>query len=104
MAYKVIKNKQVIDVLQELKFVKYQMKHKILLLCEEEFAQGILSSDGNTAYHISTLLPFPVDCFETVTIEKISQQEYEKLKAFNLKTPEEVTQAVLMELIERGIL
>lgn len=104
MAYKVIKNKKVIDLLPKLVFVKYQLKHNILLLCDEKEAQGILSSDGNTAYHISTLLPFPVDTFDSVSVEEIDQREYERLKAFHMQTPEEVAEAVLLDLMERGVL
>ena len=104
MAYKVIHNKKVIDVLPKLTYVKYQLKHNILLLCDETEAQGILSSDGSTAYHISTLLPFPVDNFLNVSLEEITSQEYERLKAFHLKTPEEGAEAVLLDLMERGIL
>ena len=104
MAYKVIRNKQVIDVLPRLTYVKYQLKHNILLLCDEKDAQGILSSDGTTAYHIATLLPFPVDNFLNVSLEEITTQEYEQLKAFHLKTPEEDAEAVLLDLMERGML
>lgn len=102
MYYKVIKNRQVIDVLDKLLFVRYQLKHKVLLLCDEEDAEGILSSDGQYAYHLSTLNKFPTDEFDTVTLMEISKTEYERLKALCLKTPEQIAEAVLMELMERG--
>lgn len=104
MFYKVIKNRQVIDVLDSLHYVKYQLKHKILLLCDESEAQGILSSDCNTAWHTTDLLPFPVDKYSTVTLEEIDEFEYNRLKTLNLQTPEQIAEAVLTELMERGVL
>lgn len=103
MYYKVIKNKQVVDVIDRLVYVKYQLKHKILLMCPEAEAQGILSSDGRYAWHTSTLLRFPVDIYPTVTIEEIDKVEYDRLKILNLKTPEQIAEAVLAELMERGV-
>lgn len=104
MYYKVIYNQKVIDVLDKLQYCKYQLKHRVLLLCDESEAQGILSSSGETAYHISTTLPFPTDIFPTVTIEEIAYPEYEQLSRLCLKTPEQIMEEVVMELIERGVL
>ena len=55
MYYKVLKNNKVIDVLDKLVFLKYQPKHKIMVLCDENDAQAILSSDKNTIWHEETL-------------------------------------------------
>lgn len=102
--YKVIKNRQVIDVLDKLVYVKYQLKHNILLLCEESEAQGILSSNGEYAWHTPTLLKFPIDIFDTVTVEEIDEYEFNRLKLFNLKSPEEIAESILLELMERGVI
>ena len=104
MYYKVIRNAKVIDVLDKLTFVKYQIKHRVLLLCDESEAQGVLSSDGKDAYHLNTLNKFPVDNFRSATLEEIDRIEYEQLKNMKLKTVEEVTEAVLLELMERGVI
>ncbi len=104
MFYKVIKNQKIIDVLNKLQFVKYQVKNKTLLLCDESEAQGILSSDGEHAWHLSTLNKFPVDIFDTVSIEEIDKVEYERLKILGMKSVEEITQSILLELIDRGIM
>jgi hypothetical protein len=94
----------VIDVLDELIYVKYQKKHDVLLLCNENEAQGILSSDKNTAYHISTCNKFPVDKYLNVSISEIDEHEYKTLKLYNLSTPEDIIDNYTMELIERGVL
>nr|DAZ34064.1 MAG TPA: hypothetical protein [Caudoviricetes sp.] len=104
MFYKVIKNRNVIDVLSSIQFVKFQPKHKILLLCDEEHAQGILSSTGDTAYHIPSLEPFPVDDFATVTLEEITEHEYNQLKQAHCMSPEEIIDNYTMNLFEQGVL
>lgn len=104
MYYKVIKNNKVIDVLDRLVFVKYQKKHDRMLLCSEENAQAILSSDGNYAWHEMSLRKLPVDGYDTVKLEEIDVYEYEKLKGLNCKTPEEIIDEFVLSLIEGGIL
>ena len=104
MYYKVIKNQKVIDILDSLQYVKYQLKHRVLLFCDVKEAQGVLSSDGQTAYHTSEYLPFPCDEFETVTIEEITESEYKSLSRLHLMTPEDIAQEVIMDLMKRGAL
>lgn len=104
MYYKVIQNTKTIDILDQLVYVKYQTKHRILLSCDIAEAQGILSSDGTIAYHTSEHLPFPCDDFPTVTIEEITKAEYDSLARLHLKTPDEIAQEVILDLMERGVL
>lgn len=104
MYYKVIKNNKVIDVLDQLIFLKYQKKHNIMVICDESQAQAILSSDQNTIWHEEDLFRIPVDGYDTVKIESIDEYEYRQLKALNGKTPEEIYDAVILSLIEEGIL
>ena len=103
MYYKVIQNQRTIDILDSLKYVKYQLKHRTLLLCDKKEACGVLSSNGSTAYHTSEYLPFPCDDFPTVTIEEITKAEYDSLARLHLKTPEEIAQEIMMDLIGRGV-
>lgn len=104
MYYKVLKNNKVIDVLDKLIYLKYQPKHKIMVLCSEDDAQAILGSDGNTILHERTLYNVPVendyDCVDLVEIDKY---EYEKLKVLNMKSPESIIDSFLLELINGGI-
>lgn len=104
MYYKVIKNNKVIDILDKLVFLKYQPKHEIMLLCDENEAQAILSSDKNTIWHESTLYKIPVDGYDTVSLVEIDKYEYRQLKALNGKTPEEIIDAFVLDLIQEGVL
>jgi hypothetical protein len=104
MYYKVIKNNKVIDVLDKLIYLKYQPKHKIMVLSDENEAQAILSSDKNTIWHEKDLYKIPVDGFDTVEIMPIDQFEYKQLKMLNLNTPQEIIDAVILSLIEDGII
>lgn len=104
MYYKVMKNERVIDVLDKLVFLKYQPKHKRMLLCEPSEAQAVLSSDSNTIWHESTLPPIPAEGYDTVTIKKIDKYEYQQLKVLNGRTPEEIIDSYTLMLIEEGVL
>lgn len=104
MYYKVIKNNKVIDVLDNLIYLKWEPKHKIMVLTDENDAQAILSSDKNTIWHERTLYKVPVDGYDCVDIEPIDKYEYEKLRTLNLKTPEEIADAVILSLLESGII
>lgn len=104
MFYKVIKNNKVIDVLNSLIYLKWQPKHKIWILSDENEAQAILSSDNNTVWHEKTLYNVPIDGYETVEIFEIDKFEYDQLKMLNGKTPEEITDAIILSLIENGII
>lgn len=104
MYYKVIKDNRVIDVLDKLIFLKYQEKHDLMVLCDMEDAQAILSSDGETIWHEETLVKIPVDKYGTVKIEEIDEHEYRQLKALSLCSVEEILEDYTMQLIETGVL
>lgn len=104
MYYKVLKDNIVIDVLDNVIYLKWQEKHKVMVLSDENDAQAILSSDGNTIWHEKTLHKIPVDGYETVSLEPISQFEYKQLKMLNLKTPEAIIDEFVMSLIEKGVI
>ena len=104
MYYKVIKDNKVIDVLDQLIFLKYQLKHGVLLTCTENEAEAILSSDGNTVWHEVTLYQMPVDGYDTVRIEPIDQYEYKRLKMLNCCDINEILERYTLSLIEGGIL
>lgn len=79
MYYKVIKNNEVVDILRNINYIKYQEKHKVLILCDIKEAQAVLSSDGKCGWHIEGLYNFPLDNTEYEIVE-ITEFEYEKLK------------------------
>jgi hypothetical protein len=104
MFYKVIKNNKVIDVLDHLTYLKWQEKNKIMLLSDLNEAQAILSSDGNTIWHVEGLYDLPVDGYETVKLVEINKHDYEQLKMLSLNTPEEIIDSFVLSLLEKKII
>ena len=104
MYYKVLKDNKVIDVLDHLSFVKYQEKHNIMVSCEKEEAQAIISSDGEHIWHVCGLYNIPVIGYDTVCLEEIDKYEYEQLKALNMKNPQSIIDEYTLLLIKEGII
>ena len=106
MFYKVMKNNKVIYVLDHLTYLKWQPKNKFMLLSDEGEAQAILGSDNNTIWHVEGLYDLPVEAgeYDIVDLIKIDKFEYEKLRTLNLKTPEEIADAVILSLLETGVI
>lgn len=104
MYYKVIKDNKVIDVLNNLTYLKWQPKNKIWVLSGESEAQAILSSDGNTIWHEQSLYEIPVSGFDTVEVCEIDEYEYKQLKVLNMRSPEEIVDAFLLDLINREVI
>jgi hypothetical protein len=102
--YKVIKNNKVIDVLDRIVYLKWQSKNKIMVLCDINEAQAILSSDNETIWHERTLNKIPVDGYETVKVIPIDEHEYRQLKVLNMKTPEEIIDEYNLLLLEMGVI
>lgn len=104
MYYKVIKDNRVIDVLDKLIYLKYQPKHKIMVLCDIDHAQAILSSDNETIWHEKSLYKIPVEGYDEVEIFEVDKYEYEKLKVLNGRSPEEIIDEFVMTLLESNII
>lgn len=104
MYYKVIKDNKVIDVLDHLIYLKWQPKHKTMVLSDINEAQAILSSDNNTIWHEKTFYKVPVSGYDEVELVPINKYEYEQLRVLNLKTPEEIIDAFLLELVDNNII
>ena len=79
MYYKVMKNNKVIDVLDMLIYLKYQPKHNVMILCDENEAQAILSSDRKSIWHETSLYKIPVDGYDTVTVEEITDNRISRV-------------------------
>lgn len=105
--FKIIWNRNVIDLLHydELvgpTYIKFQEVHGIPLRCGKVDAQGFLS-DYDKIYNTSDLLPFPSsNMYPTVTLEEISENEYNGIKSKDFKTAQQIREDFLMELLERG--
>lgn len=104
--YKVMKGNKVIDVLDQLIYIKWQEKHNIPVLCDIDEAQAILSSDKNTIWHEETLykLPNVAGEHDTVRVCEIDVYEYKQLKMLNGSTPEQIVENFLLSLVEEGII
>lgn len=104
--YKVLKNGRVVDVLDHLVYVKYQEKHDVFLICDENEAQGLMSADGRTIWHLPFLYRPQSNhgvCAADDLVE-IEEFEYDSLKALCLKTQEEIIDAYTLSLLKGGIL
>lgn len=105
--FKIIWNRNVIDLLhyEEEKgptYVKFQEVHGIPLRCSKVEAQGFLS-DNEKIYNTSELLPFPSEnMYLTVTLVEISELEFEQIKDKDFKSAQEIRDALMMEILERG--
>lgn len=104
MYYKVLKDNKVIDVLDSLVYLKWQPKHKIMVLSGIDDAQAILSSDGNTIWHEKSLYRIPVSGYDDVDIIEINEYEFKQLRALNMKTPEEIIDEYNLLLLEMGVI
>lgn len=77
--HKIIENNQIIDVVKDIKFVKFLPKSKRAIAVGEKEANGILSSNNSVIYHINgTPNTFPEGC-KTIAYEKILEEEYKRL-------------------------
>lgn len=77
--YKIIEHNQIIDVVKELKFIKYLPRSKRMISVDERQANGCLSSDESEVYHISGK-PNPFgEPKHTVSYIAIDEEEYNAL-------------------------
>ena len=106
MFYKVMKDNKVIDVLDDLVFLKYQKKHKRMQFCDENEAEAIFSSDRKHIWHEESLYNIPVEAghYDKVKILPIDIYEYEQLKMLNLKTSEQIIDSLILSLISEGVI
>ena len=77
--YKIIENNQIIDVVKDIKFIKYLPRSKRMISVDERQANGCLSSDENEVYHIfGRPNPFE-ESKRTVRYVAIDKEEYSAL-------------------------
>ena len=102
MYYKVMKNGRVIDVLDQLIYVKWSPKLCCMTRTNESYAQGFLSSDKSTIWHADQFLQLPVTGYDTVDLVEIDEYEYKQLKTLSYKTPEDIIDAFVLSLFDEG--
>lgn len=104
MYYKILKDNKVIEVTCDLQYVWIPKGTNRLLICSQKNAQGIISLDGKTVWHLKGFYPFPTKDYETVEAIPITKEEYHQWKALNGRTPEEIIDEYTLSLIEGGLL
>ena len=87
--YKLISGTNIVGIGLSLDLRRFQKKHRIILLCNEESAQYIQYKD--ILYHDNWMLPITTDtiAYETAEVIRIDEQEYNTLKA-TLETEDEI--------------
>ncbi len=103
MYFKVVYNGSVLDVLDTLRFVRYDARHNNIIGCDEEYAEGFLSSDRTKAYRIEGMAINGKE-FDTVVLVRIDKAEYDAIKPFRGQTKEEIIDEYNKMLIEMGVL
>lgn len=77
MCYKILLGGMVIDVLDTMRYVKYQQRNNLVLLTDKKSdAFGVLSSDASTVWIVDGLLSPPVDR-DYATVSAVEIDEYE---------------------------
>ena len=92
MFYKIILNGMVVDIQTELHYVRWQEANNLMIMCSEEMANGIISSDSSVIWHVEGFPEFPDGLCQTVIVEEIEEDEYlrwkERLETATTETEE----------------
>lgn len=85
--YKIINSdRQIVDVLidEEISYVRFQQRNKLLVNCSKDEAQGFLSYDLLNLYRTEDMIKFPSNCnnyqYEEVTLKEITEDDYNILR------------------------
>lgn len=91
--FKVIEKGQIVDVLENLKFVKCLPRTKRIICVDERQANGIMASNGNDVYHLyGTPYTFEGEK-KTVRFEEVDGEEAKNLTQ-QLKKNEQLEERV----------
>ena len=87
-------------------YLKWEPKHKTMILTDENDAQAILSSDKNAIWHEESLYRIPVNeqDYDTVKLIEIDKYEYGQLRVLNMKSPETIIDEYNLLLLEMGVI
>ena len=80
MFYKLMYNNMVIDLLNEVRWVRYLPNSKRLVATDSQAANGVMGSDHNTVYHIFGKPYTFANEVKTVEVVKIDALEYNRLQ------------------------
>lgn len=108
MFLKIVKDSTVVDAVEKLTYVRQNPRNKTIIICDPEFANGIVSSDGSAIWHLEGLPEFSSGNYETVVAIEVCEDEYNSIMK-QLYAGEEVSEEVrktlttteMMDLIEK---
>lgn len=79
MFYKVLNNNMLIDLLTNVRYVRYLPRQKRFVATDSQSANAVMGSDHNTVYHLCGR-PYTFDTeLKSVEVIKISEEEYGRL-------------------------
>lgn len=79
MYYKVLNNNMVIDLLTEVRYIRYLSNFNRVLACQKGAAHGIVGSDGETIYKLEDSPSNILEDKKIVNLVEISAEEYSAL-------------------------
>lgn len=87
--YKLISGTNIVGIATSLDFRRFQKKHRIILICDEQSAEYVQYKD--ILYHDKWMLPIATDLYkyESAEVIQIDEQEYSTLKTA-LETEDEI--------------
>lgn len=77
--YKVIDGSKIVDVMDELTYIREQT-NGVDVITTEDKAMGVISSDGSTRWHLFGRAEFSNRNFGNVIVVEITEEEGEQLK------------------------
>lgn len=103
MYYKIMHNDRVIDVLENPTYIRFDKRHKATVVCKRDDAEGFLSSDRSRCFRARNMRDTGGN-YELVDVAVIDKYEYDQLRIFGLKTPQDIIDAYTLTLVEGGII
>lgn len=97
MFLKIVKGTTIVDATDTLNYVRENPRNKALISCEAILANGIVSTDGTTIWHLEGCPKFTKGSYETVRVEEVCEDEYKSIREA-LKTSETVSEEVRAQL------
>ena len=101
--FKILKENIIIDIIEEPIWVTKHPKNKILILTQQQFARGVVSSDGEIIFHLEGT---PKEGFEdcsTVNLVEITEEEADELKAILEGSEEELINQLQEEVLFQSV-
>lgn len=80
MFYMVVQNGQIVDALSEIVYIRKQITHGNLIVCNAELAEGILSYDSQNIWFAEGFVKENICNYPIVSLEEIDEEKYKLLR------------------------